>query len=304
MEKKLNKLFLLILLFNNCYSFSQNSATNSGGQVEQIQPSIIVIPYAKENEDIRVLLQDDKKGFYRRTAISVVNEAFNSRGFTTEGFEAELAKANSANLFNNNVKRSQKEIIAQNSGADIYVETDIEVFSSGNGTEVKLILRAFETATGRALSDKQSSSDKFYTDDITKLTIKALDKVKEDFLTTIQTKFTDIVNNGRSIEVFFNVDKNSKMSYDKEVGTDGDLLSEVIMEWMKLNAYKNYAKKKHSLALEIVYSDVRIPLKDQTTGLNFEIEEFGKLLRKFLRSKYQLVFDITYPPGQMVITLK
>jgi hypothetical protein len=77
---------------------------------------------------------------------------------------------------------------------------------------------------------------------------KALDKVKEDFLTTIQTKFTDIVNNGRSIEVYFNVDKNSNMSYDKEVGTDGDLLSEVIMEWMKLNAYKNYAKKKHILS--------------------------------------------------------
>ena len=34
---------------------------------------------------------------------------------------------------------------------------------------------------------------------------------KEDFLNVIQTKFTDIVNNGRSIEIQFTIDKGSKI---------------------------------------------------------------------------------------------
>ncbi len=284
-----------------CYS--QNSGTNSGGQVAQIQPKVIVIPYAKEDEDIKTMLQDQTKGFYRRTAISVVNDAFNSRGFTTYGFEAELTKATNANLFNAGTKRSAKEIIAQNCTADIYVETDLDVTSGGNGTEVQLILRAYETATGRALSDKQSASGKFYTNDITKLTIKSLDKVKEDFLNDIQTKFSDIVNNGRSIEIYFNLAKNSAKTFDKEVGSDGDLLSEAIMDWMSKNAYKNYAKKRSSTPLEVVYNEVRLPLKDQTTGDNYDIEMFGRLIRKFLKS-LEVEATLTYPPGQIMVTLK
>ena len=302
MRKKFIFCVLFAVIVN--FSFSQNSGTNSGGQVVQIQPKVIVIPYAKENEDIKTMLQDQLKGFYRRTAISVVNDAFNSRGFTTYGFEAELTKAINANLFNSSTKRSQKEIIAQNCTADIYVETDLEVVSGGNGTEVQLILRAYETATGRALSDKQSASGKFYTDDITKLTIKALEKVKEDFLNDIQTKFSDIVNNGRSIEIYFNLAKNSTMAYDKEVGTDGDLLSEAIMDWMTKNAYKNYAKKRNSTSFEVVYNEVRIPLKDQATGDNYDIEMFGRLIRKFLKNTLQIEALVTYPPGQIMVTLK
>ncbi len=302
MKNKFIYCILFAVIFN--FSYSQNSGTNSGGQVVQVQPKVIVIPYAKENEDIKTMLQDQSKGFYRRTAISVVNNAFNSRGFTTYGFEAELTKALNANLFNSGTKRSQKEIIAQNCTADIYVETDLEVVPGGNGTEVQLILRAYETATGRALSDKQSASGKFYTDDITKLTIKALDKVKEDFLNDIQTKFTDIVNNGRSIEIYFNLEKNSTMTYDKEVGTDGDLLSEAIMDWMTKNSFKNYAKKRNSTKLEVVYNEVRIPLKDQATGDNYDIEMFGRLIRKFLKNTFQIEASVTYPPGQIMVTLK
>lgn len=301
-----NKIIICIIyclpFFSLC--FGQNAATNSGGQVEQVQPTVIVIPYAKENEDIKSMLQDEVKGFYRRTAISVVNEAFNVRGFTTYGFEAELTKANNANLLNANSKKSSAQIIAQNCLADIFVETDLEVIKGGNGTEVKLILRAYETATARALSDKNSTSDKFYTDDITRLTIKALDKVKEDFLNVIQTKFTDIVNNGRSIEIQFTIDKGSKMTFDKEVGTEGDLLSEVIMDWMAKNAYKNYAKKRSSLPLEIIYSDVRIPLKNQATGDNYDIDMFGRLIRKFLKGTYQIDASVSSPAGILMVTLK
>ena len=231
--------FLVLLNICSVSLFSQNAATNSGGQVNQIQPSIIVIPYKTEGQKYRSLLENPSTGFQKRIAISRVKEAFDSRGFTTYDFEAELKKGETAAAFSADAQTDEKDIIVKNSGADIFVIVDINVEKGQSGTDVKIILQAFESATGRSLTNKDASSGKFYTDDITKLTIKALEKVKEDFLNDIQTKFTDIVNNGRSIEIYFNVAKNSTMTYDKEVGTDGDLLSEAIMDWMTKNSFKN-----------------------------------------------------------------
>ena len=63
--------------------FCQNSATNSGGQVVSVQPKIMVIPYTKEGEDLRIVLENDEN---KRIAIAKIKEAFDSRGFTTVDF--------------------------------------------------------------------------------------------------------------------------------------------------------------------------------------------------------------------------
>ena len=152
-------------------------------------------------------------------------------------------------------------------------------------------------------TNKDNSSQRYYTDDIAKLAGKAIDGMKEDFLNVLQAKFTDIVNNGRSLYLEFVLDPEAKLNFQSEVGTDGDLLSEVIMDWMAKNAYKNYAKKGGSTALKIVYDDVRIPLKDQATGLNYEVEAYGRLIRKFLRG-LNVNAVVEYPRGQIIVTVK
>ena len=101
----------------------------------------------------------------------------------------------------------------------------------------------------------------------------------------------------------FVLDPNSTLNFQSEVGTDGDLLSETIVDWMGRNAYKNYAKKGGSTALKIIYDDVRIPLKDQATGMNYEVESFGKLIRKYLKS-INVIGTVEYPRGQIVVTIK
>ena len=62
---------------------AQNDATNSGGQVNQIQPKIIVVPFSKQGEDVRALIESDVN---KRIAITKIKEAFDSRGFSTEDF--------------------------------------------------------------------------------------------------------------------------------------------------------------------------------------------------------------------------
>jgi hypothetical protein len=303
---KNNKLIIASLVLFNCFTvstFAQNAATNSGGQVNQIQPSIIVIPFKTEGQKYRKLLEDPEKGFQKRIAISRVKESFDSRGFTGYDFMAELSKSESAGAYTSEAQTDEKDAIIKNSGADIFVVVDINVEKGTSGTDVKIILQAYETATGRSLTNKDASSGKFYSDDVSKLAGKAIDVMKEDFLNVLQTKFTDIVNNGRSLYMEFVLDKNSTLTFQSEVGSEGDLLSESIVDWMGKNSFKNYAKKGGGSPLKIIYDDVRIPLKDQATGLNYETESFGRLIRKYLKS-INATATIEYPRGQIIVTIQ
>ena len=303
MKNKYYLILVAVMLFGLHTVTAQNAATNSGGQVQQVQPTIIVIPFKTEGQRYRTLLEDPREGFEKRIAVSRVKEAFDLRGFTTIDFLGELKKMETAGTFTADSKTNEKDEIVRNSGADIFVVVDINVQRTESGTEANIILHAYETATGRSLTNKDASSGKFYTTDISKLTGRAIDIMKDDFLNVLQMKFTDIVNNGRSVYIEFVVDPNATKSFQSEVGTDGDLLSEAIVDWMGKNAYKNYAKKKGSTSQKIIYDDVRIPLKDQSTGMNYEIESFGRLIRKFLRS-LSLDCSIEYPSGQIMVTIK
>lgn len=296
---KINNFLLILFISFSLPAFAQNPATNSGGQVVQIQPSIMVIPMKKQGEDYRQLLEN---GVEKRLAISRVKAAFDSRGFTTVDFEAELKKVTTLGAFNGDTQTDVKDAIVRNSGADIFVEVDINVMRGQSGTEVTIILEAFESATGRSLSNDDESSGKYYTDDIAKLAGKAIDGMKENFLNQLQLKFTEIVTNGRSVYIEFGLGPDATINFQSEVNDDGDLLSEVIGDWMKDNAYKNYAKKGGSTALKVIYDDVRLPLKDQETGLNYEIESFGRAIRLFLRSM-NIKATVDYPRGQIVVTV-
>jgi hypothetical protein len=287
----------------NLIGLAQNPFTNSSDQINQIQPSIIVLPFKKEGEKYRELLEDPIKGFQNRIAISRVKEAFDSRGFTTYDFIAELTKSETAEIFTASSQMDEKDLIVKNSGADIFVVVDINIDKGSSGTDVKIILQAYETATARSLTNKDASSGKFYTDDISRLAGRAIDAMKEDFLNVLQSKFTDIVNNGRSIYMAFVLDQGASLNFHSEIGEDGDLLSEIIMDWMSQNAFKNYAKRGGSTAQKLIYDDVRIPLKDPLTGLNYEIESFGRLIRKYLKS-INISSTIEYPRGQILVTIK
>ena len=64
-------------MYGGLFIFCQNTATSSGGQVLTVQPKIMVIPYTKEGEDLRTILEADVS---RRIAITKIKEAFDSRG--------------------------------------------------------------------------------------------------------------------------------------------------------------------------------------------------------------------------------
>ena len=288
----MKKLFTIALILIGQLTFAQ---------VNTNQPTIIVVPHTFKGQDIRETIEGEN-GFNIRTVLARMKEAFDSRGFTTYDFVSTVKRMETLNLFNSQTQTGYKEEIAKNSGADIYIDVELVVDrSEPNGTELKLIIEAVETATGRSLSNKIAASGRYHTNDINKLVLLAIDKTKDDFMNTLQSKFTDIVNNGRSIIIEFRLAQGSKINFNSEVGKDGDLLSEAIMDFMAANSFKNQNKKSVSTAKLLIYEDVRIPIRQQN-GQNYPIDEFGRVLRKFLRNLH-LNPTIEYLRGQIVVTI-
>ena len=149
---------------------------------------------------------------------------------------------------------------------------------------MKLILNAYEASTGNSLSNKVGESGKFYTEDFNKLASKAVESCVEDFLNVMQNKFTDIVNNGKSVIIDFSIGAESQTKMSSELGTDKLPLSDQLELWMEKNAFKNNYHIQGTTELRMIFDDVKIPLKDQATGNNYNPNKFALELFKFFRS--------------------
>ncbi len=262
-------------------AYCQNASTNSGGQVATVQPKIMVIPYTKEGEDLRTILEGDEN---KRIAITKIKEGFDSRGFTTVDFVAKLKAAKDNNVFTSENQSDIKSQIIQMSGADVYVQAEVILEKGQSGNSVKLILTAYEASTGNSLSNKVGESGKFYTEDFNKLASKAVESCVEDFLNVMQNKFTDIVNNGKSVVVDISFDANSLIKMSSEIGVDKLPLSDQLELWMEKNSFKNNYHVQGTTDLRMIFDDVKIPLKDQASGNNYNPNKFALELFKFLKS--------------------
>lgn len=272
---------------------------SSWGQTATVQPKIMVIPYAKQDEDITTIIENDVN---KRIVLAKIREAFDSRGFTTIDFAAKLKSVSRTSGLTQGTQSDLKTMIIEQSGADIYVEAEMDILLSPSGNSVKTILTAYDISTGGSLANKVGESGKFYTDDIGKLATKAVEKVVDDFLSTIQNKFTDIINNGRSIMVDFTFDPSSTLSMFSEIGNDGLGLSDHLELWMNENAYKNNYHIQGTTDKRMIFDDVRIPLKDEN-GNNYNINKFGLEFLKFAR-ELGVKISRTTVGNTLIITFK
>lgn len=249
-------------------------------QVNTVQPKIMVIPFTKEGEDIRTILEEDVN---RRIAVTKIKEGFDGRGFTTVDLTAKLKAAKDNNIFTSESQTDIKSQIIQMSGADVYVQAEVSELKTVSGNSATIILTAYEASTGNSLSNKVGESGKFYTDDFGKLASKAVENCVTDFLNVMQTKFTDIVFNGKSVIVDISFDANSTYKMSSEFGEDKLPLSDQVELWMEKNAYKNNYHIQGTTDVKMIFDEVRIPLKDQITNNNYNPNKFALEIFKFFK---------------------
>ena len=252
-----------------------------------VQPKIMVIPFTKEGEDIRTILDNDEN---KRVALTKIKEAFDERGISTVDFFAKLKTIESGNVFNLDNKADIKSQIIDMSGADIYVEADIVCNQNGTTsggkpeTSIKMVITAYDSATGISLSNKIGESGNFYTNDIAKLAMKAISSCADDFLSVMQQKFTDIAENGRSLMLQIGFDENSAHTMESEVGTDGLLLQDEIELWVEKHSYNGIYHLQGVSPMKMIFDDIKLPVVDEETGKNYPTSKFGLEMLKFFRS--------------------
>ena len=269
------KYFLFFIIITLC----NTNKSNSQETIQTVQPSIMVMPFTKEGQDIRTVLEDD---FNKRIAITKVKEAFDNRGFNTKDFVGTLKIALKERAIGSDNKTDLKAEVIRMSGADIYVQVEVFVQKSGSGNSVKLILQGYDSFTGQSLSNKIGQSGKFYTDDIAKLSQKAVESCSEEFLNTLNAKFGEIVKNGRSIRISIGFDENSEFNMNSEIGSDGDLFSDLMEDWLDDNSYKNNFHLQGISESEMIIDDFRIPIKDEN-GRNYRASKVARSLRKYIK---------------------
>lgn len=280
-------IFLISLVATLCSA--QNSAT--------VQPKIMVMPYVTEGNDIRQTIETDPN---IRIVLSKIREAFDKRGFTTIDFETKLKAQSVNNALSENAQTNRSAMIIQSSGADIYVETEYIYTPSASGNSVKVLMKACDVSTGGALANKDAFSGQFYTEDIGRLAGAAVEKVADEFLNVIQSKFDDIVENGRSIILDIKIDDASTHTLHEEINNSE--LVDLLEDWVADNAYKNNYHIQGSSELEIIFDEIRIPLKDEN-GRNYNINQFDRKIRQLFRKLGIQVAHVT-KNNTLVITIK
>ena len=151
---------IAIILLGLC-AFCCTWAQSIESQVTSLptaRPKIMVIPYTTKGEDIRTILENDVN---KRIALTKIKEAFDQRGYTTVDFFAKIKALSNATALGYSQQTDFKTMVIQQSGADVYVEAEIDLLESSSGNAIKVILSAYEIFTANSLANAVCESGKF-----------------------------------------------------------------------------------------------------------------------------------------------
>jgi hypothetical protein len=261
--------------------FGQTPAPAPATGVLTVQPKIMVIPFTKEGEDIRTVLEAD---IGRRIAITKVKEAFDRRGVSTVDFVARLKAANDIGVFTSTSQSDIKEQLIQFSGADIYVQVEVTSSQLQEGTGATVIMGAYEASTGTSLANKVANSGRFYTADVERLIQRAVDSSADDLLSTMQSKFSLMLEEGRSVLVDISLRSGIRTTFDDPVAGQDGTLAELLENWFADNAWRNQYHLQGTTTVRMLLDDVRLPLRDPKNGRNYGASQFGSALAAYCRS--------------------
>jgi hypothetical protein len=286
LDYKMRSVIILFLML--CFN-TVNAQNNTSGNVKQLQPKILIIPMVKNGEDIREKIESNPN---LRIAISLVKKAFDQRGYTTYDFLTALKSAEESNMRenSNSTMLSKNEIINKYTKAEIEVQIDfVENPQNKDGKQIQIILSANVVGEASAFASEPCVSKRLNVE-INELMIQAINSNIDAFMSTIQTKFTDIVNDGVSYYLELQISNGESFKFSDELPGENDQLSYIIYDWMRNNAHNNYANMDDESETQLTFT-IKIPLRDSKTGLNYTITDFQRSFRNFLKTK---MYDVKF----------
>lgn len=246
------------------------------------RPTVMVIPWAAAGEDLRTVLEQDVN---RRIAVTTLKEAFDRRGYRTIDFVARLRAVADSRAFTTDSLSDVKSQIVQSSGAEVFVQAEVQLQTGSSGTAATVVMTAYETATGNSLASATGFSGRFYTDDVGKLVQRAVDRVSDGFLSTLTDRFGAMLEEGRSVVLEIRVGPSSLLDLASPAGPDQARLSDVLEEWVSRNALDGSYHLQGATSKSLLFDEVKVPLRTPDGGSLFTPTRFAADLARFLASR-------------------
>ena len=244
------------------------------------QPTIMVIPYAKADEDWRTRLDNDK---IMQAAIASVREGFTQAGYSTIDLRAKLRQLDSDRVMELTNQTSIKQEVIELSGADIYVEVDPIVNESYSGVAGGIVLTAYDAGSGISLANHTSHSPTFRTTQYERVVGKAIDNGLPEFIPQMTAGFSDMLFAGRILALNITLDPAATYDLDSEVSGGDLLLAEVIANWLGENTLRGQYHLQGMTATKLIVDQLRVPYLHPTNGQPYRAYRFAVKLRNFLR---------------------
>lgn len=266
-------IFYTFLVFN---IFILNNVLS---QQKTIQPKIMVIPFTKSGQD---MIKSYENNDLQRLVIARVKQGFETRNFPTVDFVSNIKMMSNDNAMEIENQTSIKQQLIEMSGADVYVEVETTINRSSGGNSVTVILSAYDAYTSMTMSNETGVSDRFYTESFEKLALKKADEMMDNFLNTMNSRFEDIKENGKSIYLNIGFKEGSDKDMDY-VGDTQESLSEKVEAWIEKNAFKGNYHIQGVTKTKMIFNEIRIPIKNDD-GTHYKTSHFVASFRKFLAS--------------------
>lgn len=251
-------------------------------QETSVDPTVMVIPFTKEGEQLRTVYEKDDM-LNLRVAVTKVKEALDQEGIQTIDFRAKIKQMQMDKSMALNNQSSIKQRVIELSGADVYVEVEANVSEYEDGSSVAVTATAYDAFSGQVLASDVGTTKKYYTFNFEKLTQKAIGFFINDFTKKIKEKFNGIVAGGRTVSLHIGFDENAAIDMDEEMD-DGVLLADLIENWVEENTFQNKFHIQGVTATTMIFDQVQLPVKD-ANGRNFRTTRFAARLRSFLKKQ-------------------
>lgn len=181
---------------------------------------------------------------------------------------------------------SPLDAIKRNANADIIIEVNWQVHTSGPKHSVTYSLAAKDSYTDKQVAGAQGTGTPSFSAEVPVLLEEAVVANMDNFCSQLQAHFDDMMENGREVALEVKVvDNGSGIDLEKEYG--GEELTDIIDDWVSDNTVNHRYNLSAGSENFLKFEQVRIPLYLQNGRAN-DTRRWARQLSKELTNKYQI----------------
>lgn len=223
------------------------------------QPRIIVIPYVREGEDVRTLLDRD---FSRRMALATIKSAFDRRRLPTVDFFGALQQARVGAAQAMESESDFRTRLFEANRADVYVVADLELGRRDDLESATVLLQAHLTANGMSLGSASGTSDFRRGVPAERLTQRAVENAVDTLLDALGERMDEFWEEGVPVMLEFRVAGGSRVNLDTPVGGTARTVADTIEAWLGATAHRGAYSVANVTPNLMTVTDVRLPMRD------------------------------------------